>query len=153
MAEITGGRALVVAALLCTMAAMAAGDTWPTSNVHATYSWYNPEENEWDLHKVNAYCAPWDANKPLWWRKQYGWAALCESWGSSGHSYCGKCIKVTNRATGKWTWARIVGKCSGGGLDLDYKTVFQKIDNGHGAEKGYIKVDYEWVSCPDREER
>ncbi|CAL4987093.1 unnamed protein product [Urochloa decumbens] len=147
MAAITGGRTLIVAVLLCAMAAMSTA--WATSNVHATYDWYNLKEHGWDLNSVNVYCAPWDANKPLWWRKQYGWAALCDSWGSSDHGYCGKCIKVTNRATGAWVWARILDKCSGGGgLDLDYETVFKKIDtNGHGKEKGYLKVDYEWVSC------
>ncbi|CAL4983755.1 unnamed protein product [Urochloa decumbens] len=146
MAVITGGRALAVAALLCTMAAMAVA--WETSNVHATYYRYKLKDNEWDLNSVNAYCAPWDANKPLWWRKQYGWAALCDDSWSSGHGYCGKCIKVTNRATGAWVWARVLDKCSGGGLDLDYETVFKKIDtDGHGKEKGYLKVDYEWVKC------
>ncbi|CAL4987092.1 unnamed protein product [Urochloa decumbens] len=94
MAVITGGRALAVAALLCTMAAMAVA--WETSNVHATYYRYKLKDNEWDLNSVNAYCAPWDANKPLWWRKQYGWAALCDDSWSSGHGYCGKCIKHSN---------------------------------------------------------
>ncbi|CAO2149459.1 unnamed protein product [Urochloa humidicola] len=148
MAATTGGRALAVAALLCTMAVTAMAATWPTSNVRATYNWYNPQQKGWDLNSVDVYCAPWDATKPLWWRERFGWAALCEPWRSSGPGYCGQCIKVTNHATGQWIVARILDKCSGGGLDLDYETVFKKIDtNGQGFEKGYLKVDYEWVPC------
>jgi hypothetical protein len=35
---------------------------------------------------------------------------------------------VTNTATDRETIARIVDQCSKGGLDLDYYTVFSKID-------------------------
>ncbi|CAO2149457.1 unnamed protein product [Urochloa humidicola] len=146
MAAITGGRALTVAALLCTMAATAMAAQWSTSNVRATNHLYFPEQNGWDLNSANIYCAPWDANKPLWWRERFGWAAICEPW--RGPGFCGQCIKVTNHATGQWIVARIVDKCTGGGLKLDYETMFKKIDtDGQGFEKGYLKVDYEWVSC------
>ncbi|CAL4983475.1 unnamed protein product [Urochloa decumbens] len=139
-----GGQGLVVAALLCAMVSMAAA--WSGSNLAASYHLYSPDHNGWDLNSVNAYCAPWDANKPLWWRKQYGWVALCEQWGSS--NYCGKCIKVTNSETGAWIVARIVDKCSDGGLKLDYDDVFKKIDtDGHGYKNSYLTVDYKIVAC------
>ena len=93
MAAITGGRvALAVAALLCAMAAMAAAQQ--ASNVRATYHLYNPAQNGWDLNRVSAYCATWDANKPLSWRQKYGWTAFCGPSGPRGQASCGKCIKV-----------------------------------------------------------
>ncbi|CAO2149455.1 unnamed protein product [Urochloa humidicola] len=157
MAAITGGRALIVAALLCTMAVMAAAVPWPTSIVHAPYIFYSPEEKEWDLRSVNNYCAQWDADNPLWWRKKYGWVTLCEPWDTIPDTpgYCGSCIKITNRATGAWILGRIMNKCSVSaqqlgyhGLELDYDTVFSKVDtDGQGFENGYLKVDYQWVSC------
>ncbi|CAO2149454.1 unnamed protein product [Urochloa humidicola] len=150
MVAITGGRTLTVAALLCTMAGMVAAVPWPTSNVKAEYTWYSPMDIGWDLRNVNTYCTRWDADTPLWWRQQFGWAALCEPWDSisGARGYCGSCIKVTNRATGAWIMARIVGKCSGSGLQLDYWSVFTKIDtDGKGFENGYLKVDYKWVPC------
>ena len=93
MAAITGGRAaLAVAALLCAMAATAAAQQ--ASNVRATYHLYNPAQNGWDLNRVSAYCATWDANKPLSWRQKYGWTAFCGPSGPRGQASCGKCIKV-----------------------------------------------------------
>ncbi|CAN6372868.1 unnamed protein product [Urochloa humidicola] len=142
-----GGRGLVVAVLLCATVSMAAAwSDWSQSNLYASYHAYNPKQNGWDLNKVNAYCASCDANKPLWWRKRYGWVGLCEQWDST--NYCGMCIKVTNTATGAWVVARIVDKCSDGGMKLDYETVFKKIDtDGQGYTKGYLNVDYESVAC------
>ncbi|TKY52123.1 Wound-induced protein WIN1 [Spatholobus suberectus] len=46
-------------------------------NVRATCRWYNPQLIGWNLYAAGAYCATWDANKPLAWRKKYGWAAFC----------------------------------------------------------------------------
>ncbi|CAL4983746.1 unnamed protein product [Urochloa decumbens] len=145
MVAITGGQAPAMAA------------PWPTSNVNATYNGYYPEQSGWDLRSINAFCAPWDASQPLWWRQQFGWAGLCEPWlgTSTSYGYCGTCINVlpfryvTNRATGKWIVARIVDKCTGGSVELDYETVFSKIDDndGHGFDKGYLKVDYKFISC------
>ncbi|TVU03085.1 hypothetical protein EJB05_27591 [Eragrostis curvula] len=146
MASITSSRVLAVAALLCAVATMAAAQQ--ASNVRATYHLYNPAQNGWDLNRVSAYCATWDANKPLSWRKKYGWTAFCGPAGPKGQASCGKCIKVTNRATGASIVARIVDQCSNGGLDLDYETVFKKIDtNGQGFQKGHLNVNYQFVSC------
>ncbi|GJN04478.1 hypothetical protein PR202_gb13037 [Eleusine coracana subsp. coracana] len=144
--RITGARALMVAALLFAAAVMATAQS--ASNVRATYHLYNPAQNGWDLNRVSAYCATWDANKPLSWRKKYGWTAFCGPAGPKGRDSCGKCIRVRNRATGASIVARIVDQCSNGGLDLDYETVFKKIDTDRqGYQMGHLKVDYQFVSC------
>ncbi|CAO2142197.1 unnamed protein product [Urochloa humidicola] len=139
-------RALAVTGLLCAMAAAAAAQQ--ASNVRATYHLYNPAENGWDLNRVGAYCATWDAGQPLSWRQQYGWTTFCGPVGPRGQAACGKCIRVTNRGTGASITARIVDQCSNGGLDLDFETVFKKIDtNGLGYQMGHLDVDYQFVGC------
>ncbi|RLM70240.1 hypothetical protein C2845_PM17G12440 [Panicum miliaceum] len=72
MAAIAGGRAaaVAVAALLCAMAAA--------------------RDNGWDLNHISAYCATWDANKPLSWRQKYGWIAFCGPSGPRGQASYGK---------------------------------------------------------------
>ena len=65
-----------------------------TTNVRATYHYYNPEQHGWDLNAVSAYCATWDANKSLAWRSKYGWTAFCGPAGPTGQAACGKCLKV-----------------------------------------------------------
>ncbi|CAD6253366.1 unnamed protein product [Miscanthus lutarioriparius] len=145
-AMITGARALTVAALLC--AAAAAAVAQQASIVRATYHLYNPQQNNWNLNAVSAYCATWDADKPLSWRQQYGWTAFCGPSGPRGQAACGRCIRVTNRGTGAVTTARIVDQCSNGGLDLDFETVFKKIDtDGRGYQMGHLDVDYQFVAC------
>nr|AGT17287.1 hypothetical protein SHCRBa_160_O06_R_40 [Saccharum hybrid cultivar R570] len=146
MAAITSTRALTVAALLC--AAAAAAMAQQASNVRATYHLYNPQQNNWNLNAVSAYCATWDADKPASWRQQYGWTAFCGPSGPRGQAACGKCIRVTNRGTGASTTARIVDQCSNGGLDLDFETVFKKIDtDGRGYQMGHLDVYYQFVAC------
>jgi hypothetical protein len=95
MAAITSTRALTVAALLC--AAAAAAMAQQASNVRATYHLYNPQQNNWNLNAVSAYCATWDADKPASWRQQYGWTAFCGPLGPRGQAACGKCIRVRRR--------------------------------------------------------
>ena len=57
---------------------------------------------------------------------------------------------MTNTATGASITARIVDQCSNGGLDLDYDTVFSKIDtNGAGYNAGHLTVNYQFVNCGD----
>ena len=57
---------------------------------------------------------------------------------------------MTNTATGASITARIVDQCSNGGLDLDYDTVFSKIDtNGGGVNAGHLTVNYQFVNCGD----
>ena len=93
MAAISGGRAaLVVGAVLCAVAGMAAAQQ--ASNVRATYHYYNPQQNNWNLNAVSAYCSTWDADKPLSWRQKYGWTAFCGPAGQKGQASCGKCIQV-----------------------------------------------------------
>ncbi|RWR88870.1 pathogenesis-related protein 4 [Cinnamomum micranthum f. kanehirae] len=117
------------------------------SNVRATYHKYNPAQNGWDLNKVSAYCATWDANKPLAWRKKYGWTAFCGPAGPTGQASCGKCLRVTNTGTGAQTTVRIVDQCRNGGLDLE-EGVFKQIDtNGKGYQQGHLIVNYAFVNC------
>jgi hypothetical protein len=86
-----------VAGVLCAVAAMAAAQQ--ASNVRATYHLYNPAQNGWDLNRVSAYCATWDADKPLSWRQKHGWTAFCGPAGQKGQAACGKCIRVCVCAT------------------------------------------------------
>jgi len=68
------------------------------SNVRATYNIYNPAQNNWDLNAVGAYCATWDADKPLAWRQKYGWTAFCGPVGPTGQASCGLCLLVNTMA-------------------------------------------------------
>ena len=141
-------RLALVAALL--LAAAAAASAQQASNVRATYHYYRPAQNNWDLGApaVSAYCATWDASKPLSWRSKYGWTAFCGPAGAHGHAACGRCIRVTNTATGAQITARVVDQCANGGLDLDWDTVFSKIDtNGQGYQAGHLTVNYKFVDC------
>jgi len=119
------------------------------SGVMATYNLYHPERINWDLRVASVFCATWDADMPLAWRKRYGWTAFCGPAGAHGQASCGRCLQVTNRATGVRTVARVVDQCDNGGLDLDV-AVFQQIDtDGRGAANGHLAVDYEFVGCQD----
>ncbi|KAH7571897.1 hypothetical protein ACOSP7_014791 [Xanthoceras sorbifolium] len=119
------------------------------SNVRATYHLYHPEQIGWDLLKASAYCATWDANKPLAWRRKYGWTAFCGPVGPRGRAACGRCLRVTNTGTGAQTTVRIVDQCSNGGLDLD-EAVFKRLDtNGRGIAQGHLTVNYQFVDCRD----
>ncbi|KAF0894763.1 hypothetical protein E2562_034504 [Oryza meyeriana var. granulata] len=143
-------RVALVAAVLCVAAAMATAQK--ASNVRATYHYYRPVENNWDLAApaVSAYCSTWDADKPIEWRQKYGWTAFCGPVGPTGQDACGKCLLITNTATGAQITARIVDKCANGGLDLDWDTVFTKIDtDGQGYQKGHLIVNYKFVDCGD----
>jgi hypothetical protein len=119
------------------------------SSVMATYNLYHPEKINWDLRVASVFCATWDADMPLAWKQRYGWTAFCGPAGAHGQSSCGRCLQVTNRATGERTVARVVDQCDNGGLDLDI-AVFQKIDtNGGGMANGHLGVDYMFVGCQD----
>lgn len=64
------------------------------SNIRATYHYYYPQQNNWNLRAVSAYCSTWDADKPLSWRKQYDWTAFCGPVGPRGQASCGRCLRV-----------------------------------------------------------
>ncbi|KAJ4755845.1 hypothetical protein LUZ62_027555 [Rhynchospora pubera] len=139
---------LFAVALLC--AAVALTTAQEASNVRATYHYYYPADNNWDLNAVSAYCSTWDADKPFAWRSKYGWTAFCGPVGPTGEDSCGKCLKVTNTATGAQATVRIVDQCGFEGLDLD-EGVFSAIDtDGEGNAKGHLTVDYEFVDCGDQ---
>ncbi|XP_044477605.1 pathogenesis-related protein PR-4-like [Mangifera indica] len=119
------------------------------SNVRATYHFYYPQQNGWDLRAVSAYCSTWDADKPLAWRQKYGWTAFCGPAGTHGQAACGKCLRVTNSRTGAQAIVRIVDQCSNGGLDLD-AAVFNQLDtDGRGYAQGHLIVNYQFVNCGD----
>lgn len=67
------------------------------NNVRATYHLYNPQNIGWDYIRASVYCATWDANKPLAWRKKYGWTAFCGPSGPQGQPACGRCLRVITR--------------------------------------------------------
>ncbi|KDP23670.1 hypothetical protein JCGZ_23503 [Jatropha curcas] len=138
---------------LCTvfLAFLIAGvSSQSASNVRATYHYFNPAQNGWDLNAVSAYCAPWDADKPLAWRQKYGWTAFCGPVGPQGQAACGKCLRLTNAETGAEVTVRIVDQCSNGGLDLDYEGVFRPLDtDGRGYNRGNLIVNYDFVDCGD----
>ncbi|MQL78702.1 hypothetical protein Taro_011134 [Colocasia esculenta] len=146
-----GKRAsLLVAAVAVLLGLAAAASAQEAYNVRATYRNYNPQENRWDLWRVGAYCAPWDAVKPLLWLQKYGWTAFCGPVGPRGREACGRCLRVTNTRTGAQITVRIVDQCSNGGLDLDWQTAFQSLDtDGHGYQQGYMMVNYAFVDCRD----
>ncbi|VAH54186.1 unnamed protein product [Triticum turgidum subsp. durum] len=112
-------RLALVAALLCAGAAAAAAQQ--ASNVRATYHYYRPAQNGWDLGApaVSAYCSTWDAGKPFSWRSKYGWTAFCGPAGPRGQASCGRCIRVTNTGTGAQITARIVEPRLGHGVRQD----------------------------------
>ncbi|KAF5189282.1 Pathogenesis-related protein pr-4 [Thalictrum thalictroides] len=123
----------------------AGGRTCPGNNCCS--EWGCPAQNGWDLIKVGAYCATWDADKPLSWRQQYGWTAFCGPAGPTGQASCGKCLRVTNIDTGSQITVRIVDQCSNGGLDLE-EGVFNKLDtNGRGNFQGHLIVNYQFIDC------
>ncbi|TVU25113.1 hypothetical protein EJB05_27594, partial [Eragrostis curvula] len=150
MARIMGcGRQSALAALLlCAAAATAAAQQ--AFNVRATFNFYRPQQINWDLNAASAFCATWDAGQPLSWRSKYGWTAFCGPVGPTGQASCGKCLSVTNVATGATITVRIVDRCSNGGLDLDFDTAFSRIDtNGQGFQDGHLTVNYQFVNCGD----
>ncbi|CAL5081693.1 unnamed protein product [Urochloa decumbens] len=135
---------LAVAAAICLAGCATAQQA---SGVVATYNLYNPEQNNWDLGAAGAFCATWDSDMPLAWRRQYGWTAFGGPAGAHGEASCGRCLLVTNTATGTQAVARVVDQCYNGGLDLD-AAVFSEIDtDGGGAASGKLVVDYEFVDC------
>ncbi|PON46112.1 Glycoside hydrolase [Parasponia andersonii] len=118
--------------------------------VRATYHYYNPEQNNWDLRAVSAYCSTWDADKPYSWRSKYGWTAFCGPTGPTGRDSCGRCLRLRNTGTGATIIARIVDQCSNGGLDLDFNTIFRPLDtDGRGYQQGSLQVGYSFVDCGD----
>jgi len=64
------------------------------NGVRSTYHLYNPQNINWDYNRASVYCATWDANQPLEWRKKYGWTAFCGPQGPHGRDSCGKCLRV-----------------------------------------------------------
>lgn len=81
---------LCVLSLLCVLALASA----QSATVRSTYNLYQPEQHNWDLLAVSAFCATWDADQPFSWRSKYGWTSFCGPAGPQGPDACGKCLKV-----------------------------------------------------------
>ncbi|XP_021282516.1 uncharacterized protein LOC110415249 [Herrania umbratica] len=130
---------LFLACLVAFAAAQSASD------VTAYWTDYKPTDNGWELP---SFCAGVDGDKPLEWRKKFGWTGFCGPSGSQGVDSCGKCLNVTNTATGAFETVRIVDTCGTGGLELDLETAFKPIDtDGNGIRQGHLTVDYAFVDC------
>ena len=68
--------------------------TAQSATVQSTFNLYNPEQHNWDLRAVSAFCATWDADQTLSWRSKYGWTAFCGPVGPQGQASCGRCLRV-----------------------------------------------------------
>ncbi|XP_031129054.1 pathogenesis-related protein PR-4-like [Ipomoea triloba] len=139
------------ACLLLVVAMVGGAAAQSATNVRATYNIYNPQNINWDYYRASVFCATWDGNKPLEWRRKYGWTAFCGPVGPRGRDSCGRCLKVTNTATSAQVTVRIVDQCANGGLDLDVN-VFNQLDtDGQGYARGHLIVNYDFVNCNDGE--
>lgn len=64
--------------------------------------------------------------------------------GAMKQSYCGRCVRVTNLATGDSVEMTVVDACGTGGVDMD-PIGFNAIDgDGAGVRDGHMMVDVEW---------
>ncbi|EOY11059.1 Pathogenesis-related protein P2 [Theobroma cacao] len=130
---------LFLACLVAFAAAQSASD------VIAYWADYKATDNGWT---IPPFCAEVDGDKPLEWRSQHGWTAFCGPNGPQGVDSCGKCVNVTNTATGAYETVRIVDTCGADGLVMDLETAFKPIDtDGRGYQNGHLTVDYEFVDC------
>jgi hypothetical protein len=60
---------------------------------------------------------------------------------------CGKCLRVTNPATGQWVVVQVVDMCGQGGIDMD-PLGFNAIDgDGAGVRDGHMDTRIEWTQC------
>ncbi|XP_004302058.1 PREDICTED: pathogenesis-related protein PR-4 [Fragaria vesca subsp. vesca] len=144
-----GGKLSNIVLLLIVCATMGRAAAQSASNVRSTYHLYNPQDNNWDLLAVGAFCATFDEDQPFEWRSRYGWTAFCGPNGPQGADACGKCLLVTNMGTGAQETVRIIDQCNNGGLDLDVN-VFNEIDtDGRGYAQGDLVVNYDFVDCGD----
>ncbi|GLJ39637.1 hypothetical protein SUGI_0810260 [Cryptomeria japonica] len=94
------------------------------------------------------YCATYDPNQTLDWRKEYFWTAYCDKAGQPMEpSLCGACIQVTNNSTGQNVTVRILDGCQNGGLVLENEA-FNAIDgDGKGQLHGHMFTTYKFVGC------
>jgi hypothetical protein len=119
------------------------------TNVKATYHYYSPQYETSSLACADAFWAdPANGKKLL----KYPWTAYCLDGKSFVKGTCGKCLRVTNRATRASIVARAVdfGGCSdvdGTGLDLD-PCAFNALDTDkRGYADGSLRVDVQEVEC------
>lgn len=85
---------VVVVALAVWLSVCGGTAAQQASGVAATYNLYNPAQINWDLRAASTFCATWDADMPLEWRRRYGWTAFCGPAGAHGEPSCGRCLLV-----------------------------------------------------------
>lgn len=121
------------------------------TNVHSTYHYYAPHYDTGTLACADVFWK-WDDYSAKLLR--YPWFAYClggrDTWNPA--KVCGRCFRVTNRATGASIIGRAVdsGGCPGGtqsGIDAD-PCLFNAIDTDRaGVRDGHMKVDVQEVEC------
>ncbi|KAI7845912.1 hypothetical protein COHA_000458 [Chlorella ohadii] len=108
--------------------------------VRATYHYYSPAYETSSLYCADAFRGK---ESSLLGRP---WTAYCAEsiLGPMSRDKCGRCIRVTNLATGDSIEATVVDMCGTGGMDLDPEA-FNPIDsNGAGVRDGHMMVTVEW---------
>lgn len=85
---------VVVVALAVWLSVCGGTAAQQASGVAATYNLYNPAQINWDLRAASTFCATWDGDMPLEWRRRYGWTAFCGPAGAHGEPSCGRCLLV-----------------------------------------------------------
>ena len=117
-------------------------------NVRSTYHIYTPNYETSSLACADYFWKDPDNGPKL---LRYPWLAWCGSLPFS-QKVCGKCFKITNRATGASIIGRAVdyGGCSdtdGTGIDFD-PCGYDSIDtDGAGVRDGNMRVDIQEVEC------
>lgn len=111
-----------------------------SKGVRATFHYYSPAYETSSLYCADAFRGK---EASLLGRP---WTAYCADsiLGPMSQDKCGRCIRVTNLATGDSIQATVVDKCGTGGMDLDPEA-FNPIDtNGNGVRDGHMMVSVEW---------
>ncbi|CAL4992166.1 unnamed protein product [Urochloa decumbens] len=149
--EENGSSAWAVLLVALTVAAASGGGVaaQQANGVTAMVTPYSSRLAGWDLRAVGAYCATWDADKPLIWLQKYYWAAFYGPVGPQDDASCALCLQVVNEATGAQVRVRILDKCAFGGLGLDPEAFVQVDTDGHGVVNGKLSVSYQFVECQD----
>ncbi|CAL1395844.1 unnamed protein product [Linum trigynum] len=115
-------------------------------NINATYKNINSSSP----------CATSLSNVPLAVRNEYASAAFGAKNSlpqptRNATSYCGKCMKLTNRVSGSEAMVRIVDERSSEGLELDRETFDKlrgkKIANAESDDDRHLVLEYRFYNC------
>ncbi|GLJ39636.1 hypothetical protein SUGI_0810250 [Cryptomeria japonica] len=114
-----------------------------------TYTAFNTYDSAGRHYSIDGlYCAAYDSNQTLEWRKEYLWTAYCDKAGQPMEpSLCGTCIQVTNNSTGQSVTVRILDRCQNGGLVLEMDAFIAIDRKGKGQHNGHMFTTYKFVGC------